>query len=570
MKIGLAIRGMLLTTTAVAAAIASSVAAAAAGDTDALLVLLTSKGVISSSEARSITSAPSAEQGDRLVAILRKKGVLADGDVKALKSRSQPVSVTATDARLAPTSVAPPPAAPVAPAPMPRKAAVFEVGGFEIAPVGYIALTGVSRNTNTGNATTTNFGAIPFDNTVVGNNTETRMSAQNTLLGLRAHGNIRGVDLTGYFEGDFNGNEPANVFVNSNSHTFRMRLAYADVKAGQFETSFGQTYSWLTPNRYGMGPDPADIFLTNNIDQSFQVGLPWARQAAAHLAWHPTQNFTIGAGVENPQQFTNNEVTFPAALNAQLQPQFDNGANPGIGNRTPDVVAKAAYDSDVWSGTRLHLEAAGMWRHFRSTSLPQGVVDSRFGWHDADGWATTVAGSLEFFKTFSLVGNAFWSDGGGRYLGALGPDVVALPTALAGGGHDITLSTVRSHGFLGGFEWRVLNPTVLSAYYGQAYFDNNYALDTTSTQSVKPFIGFGFPSAPPFIAGSATTNNKEIEQWTLDLKHTFWADPQYGAISGLAQYSYLRRTPWFVAAGAPPEAHTHLFFTELRYQLPGN
>ncbi|OAF18240.1 hypothetical protein [Bradyrhizobium neotropicale] len=567
MRLGLGIRKALLTTTAVAAFAACGDTSVMAGDTEALLSLLASKGVISSSEARAVTSAPPAEQGDRLVAILRKKGVLADGDMQALKSKSRPASVATTDARPAPASVVVPPAtAPVGPAPMPRKAASIEVGGFEIAPVGYLALTGVSRNTNAGTATTTNFGAIPFNNTIQGNNTETRLSAQNSVLGLRAHGNIRGVDLTGYFEGDFNGNDPANVYVNSNSHTFRMRLAYADVKAGQFETTFGQTYSWLTPNRYGMGPDPSDIFLTNNIDQNYQVGLPWARQAAAHFAWHATPNFTIGAGVENPQQFTNNEVVFPTAFNAQLQNQFDNGANPGTPNRIPDVVAKAAYDSDVWSGTRLHLEAAGMWRHFRVNNLVQGAPD--FGWHDANGWATTVAGNLEFFNTFTLVGNAFWSAGGGRYLGALGPDVVALPTGPAGM-HDIALSTVRSHGFLGGFEWRVLNPTVLSAYYGQAYFDRNYAVDTTSMAPVQPYIGFGFPGSLT-IPGSANSNNKQIEQWTLDLKHTFWADPQYGAITGLAQYSYLRREAWFVANGAPPEAHTHLFFTELRYQLPGN
>ena len=564
MRIGLGIRKVLLTTTAVAALAACSAASATAGDTEALLSLLASKGVISSSEARAITSSSPAEQSDRLVAILRKKGVLADGDVQSLKSKSRPVSVATSDARPVAAAVVPPPvAAPAGPAPMPRKAATIEVGGFEIAPVGYLALTGASRNTNTGTATTTSFGAIPFNNTIGGNMTETRLSAQNSVLGLRAHGNIRGVDLTGYFEGDFNGNDPANVYVNSNSHTFRMRLGYADVRAGQFETTFGQTYSWLTPNRYGMGPDPSDIFLTNNIDQSFQVGLPWARQAAAHFAWHATPNFTIGAGVENPQQYVGaGEVVYPFAFNAQLGPQFDTGAIPGTPNRMPDVVAKAAYDSDVWSGTRLHVEAAGMWRHFRATNLPTGMAfGTTFGWHDTNGWATTVAANLEFFRTFTLVGNAFWSDGGGRYLGALGPDVVPTVTG-SGGAYDVALSTVRSHGYLAGFEWRVLQPTILAAYYGQAFFDSNYFLDPTNPVPGR-YAGFGFPNSP-------NAANKQIEQWTLDLKHTFWADPQYGAITGLAQYSYLRREPWFVAAGAPPEAHTHMFFTELRYQLPGN
>jgi hypothetical protein len=368
------------------------------------------------------------------------------------------------------------------------------------------------------------------------------------------------MDLTGYFEGDFNGNGPTNEFVNSNSHTFRMRLAYADVNTGQFETTFGQTYSWLTPNRFGLGPDPSDIFLTNNIDQNFQVGLPWARQAAAHVAWHPTQQFSIGAGVENPDQFTNGEVTFPFAFNAQLGPQFDAANNPGVGNRFPDVVAKTAFDGDLGSATRLHLEAAGMSRHFRVDNLPQG--QPTFAWHDANGWAATVAANVEFFRTFTLVGSAFWSDGGGRYLDALGPDVVALPAGMPGK-YDIALSPVQSHGYLGGFEWRVLPTSILSAYYGQAFFQKNYALDVTSPAVTQPYVGFGAPY-------SANTNNKQIQEWSLDIKHTFWADPRFGAVLGLAQYSYLQREAWFVAAGAPPEAHTHLFFTELRYQLPGN
>jgi hypothetical protein len=132
----------------------------------------------------------------------------------------------------------------------------------------------------------------------------------------------------------------------------------------------------------------------------------------------------------------------------------------------------------------------------------------------------------------------------------------------APGAYDVALSTVRSHGYLAGFEWRGLQPTVLSAYYGQAFFDNNYFLDPTNPVPNR-YAGFGGPNSP-------NSANKQIEQWTVDLKHTFWADPQYGAISGLAQYSYLRREPWFVATGAPGEAHAHLFFSELRYQLPGN
>jgi hypothetical protein len=567
MRIDLKLRSVLFATTAAAALVVNCAAAAFAGDTEALVTLLASKGVISSSEARTIASAPAGAQEDRLVALLRKKGVLAEGDVKKLQSRPRPVNVASTDPNYVP---APPPPAPMAsaaaPGPVYHKAAVT-FGGIEFSPVGYIAFTSVTRSTNTGNATATNFGAIPFDNQVQGTIGETRLTAQNTRLGLRAHGAAMGLDLTGYFEGDFNGNDPANVFVNSNSHTFRMRLAYADVNSERFEASFGQMYSWITPNRHGIGPDPRDVFLTNNVDINLQVGLPWARQAGVHLVWHATPGLSFGVGAENPQQFTNGEVIIPFAFNAQLGGQFDSGAVPGVPNQFPDVVAKGAYDGDVAPRARLHLEAAGMWRHFEATVMPT-VTGSQFTLHDENGWVATAAANLELFKTVTLLGNAFWSSGGGRYLNALGPDVVVLPTSVPAsipGSFSAELSAVRSHGFLGGFEWLVHPTTVLSGYYGQASFENNFAADFTNPQFPNffggPFAGFGGPN-------SANNNNKRIEEWTADLKHTFWANPRYGSLVGLAQYSYVRREPWFVAAGAPTEAHAHMVFTEARYVFP--
>src|SRR5437764_1485309 len=291
------IRRTLFASTAMAfLTAAGAVPALAQSSTESLVTILASKGILSTSEANAISSAPAGAQEDRLVALLRKKGVLADGDVKTLRSKPRPAAVASGNPSSAPMASVPP-----GPGPMIRKAPI-EIGGFEITPVGYIALTSVTRSTNTGNPTATSFGAIPFDNTIQGNIGETRLTAQNTRLGLRAHGGAFGMDGTGCVEGDFNWNDHANVFVNANSHTFRLRLAYADVKAGQFETSFGQMYSWLTPNRRGIGPDPSDVFLTNNIDQSFQVGLPWARQPGARVVWPPTPPSSFGVGVENPPQ----------------------------------------------------------------------------------------------------------------------------------------------------------------------------------------------------------------------------------------------------------------------------
>jgi hypothetical protein len=36
----------------------------------------------------------------------------------------------------------------------------------------------------------------------------------------------------------------------------------------------------------------------------------------------------------------------------------------------------------------------------------------------------------------------------------------------------------------------------------------------------------------------------------------------------LTQYSYLTRSPWFVAPGAPKNAHASMVYVDFRYLLP--
>jgi hypothetical protein len=550
------IRRTLVAGTALAAiAAAGAVPARAGSETEALLAVLAKKGLISSSEARSISAAPASGQQGRLVSLLRKKGLLEDEDLKSLRPEARPPEVASPNASTA-MAAAPPRAADS----MFRKAAVT-VGGFEITPVGYIALTTATRSTNTGNNLSTSFGAIPFENTISGNLGETRISAQATRLGLRAHSAVNSwLDIVGYVEGDFLGNDATNVFVSTNSHTLRLRLAYADVNAGQFEFTSGQTWGWLTPNRKGLGPDPKTVFTTLNIDSGIQVGLPYTRAAASRVAWHPTKEIALGVGVENPEQFVGaGEVVFPSAFNAQLGTEFDAANNTSTPNAFPDVVGKGTYDTDVMD-RHVHFEAAGMWREFKATVLPVG--GTTFVAHETSGWIAALAGNVEVFKGFNVLGNVFWSEGGGRYLNGLGPDLVVAPIQTGPANFDVQLSDVRSHAFLFGAEWQATANTILAGYYGEVFFDNNAFVDVTSPLAVKPFIGFGGPNSP-------NSANKSIQEWTADIKHTWWSDQSLGALQSLMQYSYVQREPWFVAAGAPPEARTHMLFTEFRYLFPG-
>jgi hypothetical protein len=98
-------------------------------------------------------------------------------------------------------------------------------------------------------------------------------------------------------------------------------------------------------------------------------------------------------------------------------------------------------------------------------------------------------------------------------------------------------------------------------YGGAAYFQRNTFPDITSPLLIKPFIGFGGPNSP-------NSANRAIQEATFDWTQTFWRNPQYGAVLLVMQSSYVSRAPWFVAAGAPKNAHLFMQYVSLRYVLP--
>ncbi len=432
----------------------------------------------------------------------------------------------------------------------------FHIGGADFTPGGFMDFTSIFRSTNTGNPGGTNFFAIPFSNTVAGHLTEERFTATNSRISLKATSKFGKNDVTGYYEMDFLGNDAANVFVTSNSHTFRQRLYWLDLKRDKFEILAGQSWSWLTPNRVGLSPNPSDIFYGLNEDFNYQVGLTWTRAPQVRFVYHPNENWTMGVALENSEQFGGQgEVTFPVGngFNAQLGGQIDEANISSTPNLHPDIIPKIAYDTTM-AGKHFHVEAAGLLSGIKTTNL----VAGSFVKHTKEGEGLEAAINLELFKNFHWVTNGFWSDGGGRYIFGMGPDVVALPNAA---GTDIILSLVHSYSGIAGFEWQAHPKALFYAYYGGAYFQRNFALDTTPGAKPNSFVGFGGPN-------SANNNNRSIQEPTLGWIQTFWKNPQYGALQLYTQASYLTRAPWFVAAGAPKNAHLAMGWVALRYVLP--
>jgi hypothetical protein len=433
------------------------------------------------------------------------------------------------------------------------------VGGAVVKVGGFLDGMFVFRDTNTGGNLVTPFGTTPYNNTVQGNISETRLSAQNSQFTLSVKDQFDDNTVKAFMETDFLGNAAANLFVTSNSNTLRMRQYWVDITKGQVEFTIGQAYSLLTPNRFGLSPENGDVYGTRNLDPNKQVGLSWTRAMQFRVAVHPIEGFTLGLALENPEQYVGvGEVIFPFQYNAALGIQFDAGNNTATPNGMPDVIAKMAYDFD-----NTHVEAGAYYRSFAVDVVPPGYTYGAPFPGIPRMTADCVGGEfnvlLGLSKEFHLVATSFAGNGAGRYLGGLGPDLVMkVDNAPV---PNLSISPVFAFGGTTGFEFQVTPDTFFAGYFGFDNFERNSFLDTTSPLVNKPTIGFGGINSP-------NSANRYIRQFSVDLIQNIWKSQGHGALQWGAQYSFVDREPGFVATGAPMEAPMNMLYTDIKYILP--
>jgi len=426
--------------------------------------------------------------------------------------------------------------------------AVLELGGF-------VDFENIFRTTNTQNNIATAFGSIPFSNTPQGRVTEFRTTAQYSRFDVKFAGNFEGNQIIAYLETDFSGNDAPNVYQSVNGSTQRLRLYFADVQRGKWEFLGGQTWSWLTPNRNGIGPMPVDLAITYNEDQNLMVGVPYSRAAEFRAVCHPNENWAMGVGIEDPNQYIGTYVALPMGFSS-IGSQFDNNNNAGAANLMPDILSKVTYDKD-FSGRHFHAELTGLATGAHASVMPVG--STTFRTHSVIGGGGEIAANYELIRhKLVVLANAFWSDGGAHYLVATGPQLVVRPNLA---GNNVSLSMVHAGAGSAGLEWRATPKNAFAVYYGADYFGQNFFPDTTDAAKPGTIIGFGGP-------GSPNTNNRAIQQATFDWISTFWQNPRHGALQAYTQYSYLTRAPWYVASGTPKNAHLSMVYVGLRYVLP--
>lgn len=425
--------------------------------------------------------------------------------------------------------------APAAPPPA-TSPLTIRLGDADFLIGGFLDAAAIVRSTNVGSGLTTTFGSIPFDNTPQGNLHETRFTAQNSRLSLLVTSKVGTAAVKGYVETDFGGAAAANSLVTTNSNTLRMRLFWAQYTKGTFEFLGGQSWSLLTPNRNGLSPAPGDVFFSQNVDTGYQVGLTWARQTQFRFIAHPSKTLAAGVSLENPQQFVGAAVVLPAGFAAA---EVDANGNAAAPNPYPDVVGKVAFDPQTGK-THQHVEVAAVIRGFKTYSA---ASDSTFS---ATGRGVSVNANLEPVKGLHLIASTFFSDGGGRYLFGLAPDFIVNA--------DSSLTLVGSKSGIGGVEAQLRPNTLLFGYYGTVRIDRQTASDGSRA------IGYGIPGA--------AAANRAIDETSVGATQTFFREPRYGALQLIGQYSYVKRTPWSVPDGAPPDAHVHMVYLNIRYVLP--
>ncbi|MGP8243246.1 MAG: hypothetical protein ACLQVN_01865 [Bryobacteraceae bacterium] len=472
------------------------------------------------------------------------------GGLVASTSGTLPSTASASPAAPSPSPAYYPPAqADNSNAPSPLQ---LLIGNVSIMPVGFMDLTGVWRDKDAGSGIGTSFGSIPYNTATSAKLSEFRFSPQNSRLGFRIDGNWKGAHFIGYNEFDFLGTSGSNnLGVTNGAFVPRVRLYWVDIRKDKLEFLAGQSWSMLTPNRKGISPLPGDIFYSQVMDVNYIAGLTWTRQPGVRVVFHPTNQVAIGLALENPDQYMGgsaggSSIVLPSALTGLAGTEIDNQTNVLVTpNLHPDIIVKVAADPT----SRVHVEVAGIERTFKLWNTTTGTAFSG-DYFTKVGAGGSFNANLEVVKNLRLISNNYWSDGGGRYLFGQAPDFVVRS--------DGSISPIHAGGFNEGFEANATNSLQLWGYYGGIYIGRDVAVDANGTS----LVGYGY-------RGSANSQNRAVQEFTIGFTNTFWKDARYGALSLIGQYEWATRDPWYVALGAPKATHDNTIYMDVRYTLPG-
>ena len=421
------------------------------------------------------------------------------------------------------------------------------VGPAELRFGGYLGIVGIFRDANAGGGTATSFASIPYADTLQGNVSETRLTAQPSRLSIRADANVtegqaRFKRLSGYFEMDFNGNVPGTAGVTSTSVGLRLRHAFGEAQYRQsWFLAVGQTFTLMTPQKSQLSSWPSDVEMSQAVDTNYLAGMPWGRIPGVRVTWRPSRRFNWAFAVENPEQELGTDlVKLPACCSSDIDAQYNTGSQGlQVPNLMPDLHSRVALNG----GDRWHLDAGGVFRVFRHELQPYNAG------HDERRVAGGVSANVNFRvgAGTKLIGQFSTGSGIGRYIGGLVPDAAFTP--------DGGIEPIRTRSYVVGVEQSLRRALSLAGYFSGVESDARAFVDDGGV-----YIGFGYP-------GSPNSNNGSIREATATFGWRPFQSPDRGSVQLNTQLSWLERKPFDRGTG-PPSADMFMLQVQLRYNLP--
>jgi hypothetical protein len=493
--------------------------------------------------------------------------------------------------------------------------------GINITPGGFLASETVFRSRATSGDIPTAFTGIPYPGNALSRVTENNFSARQSRITLLGETKLGDVNVTGYYEADFNGVGTASNNRQSTSYVLRQRQLWGQV-AAQSGWSFtgGQMWTLATENRKGIVNRLEAIPLT--VDVNYNVGFTFVRQNAARFVKDFGGKLALGFAVEGPQATFGGRgfSTFTSATGALSQNFFINAIGAGGGlfnafdpvgysiNKAPDLIFKVAADPGYG-----HYELFGILSTFRdrvypcavvtpTPNPPTVVVNGPALTCPAGSTTPSAAGAFNDSRTGGGVGASFrvplfnkkldvgakavGGDGIARYASAQLPDLTFRP--------DGTQALIRTAHGLGIIEFHPSPKLDVYIYYGAEYawraaYGTYQTVSVATAGGVSTYTsannrpgGYGSPfaanatcstEAPP--TGSSTPNLnttcagdiRVIQEGTLGFWHKFYQGTKGGLRWGI-QYSYVTKSGWSGAASFQPKAVDNMVFTSFRYYLP--
>ncbi|HXC25384.1 MAG TPA: hypothetical protein VNU46_05665 [Gemmatimonadaceae bacterium] len=443
--------------------------------------------------------------------------------------------------------------------------------GVTLTPIGFFAAEGVWRQRTENADIGSSFNAIPFPNTTNGQESEFRMSARQSRLGLLAEGKLNDTKLSGYWESDFLSSGTSSNSNESNSYTFRMRQFWGQAAFNNGVTvSAGQMWSFLTTERAGVSPRAEAAPLT--IDAQYVVGFDWARQAALRITDKLGDKAWIGLSAEEPQTLVTAHNGKADYISSATGGNLLNNTTTYSYNIAPDVIGKLVFEPGFGHYELKFLGRVMTDRMYSPTGVVGGGYDSVGHTSNVLAGGVGVAGQWKFSNKVDFGISGLWGHGIGRYGTSGLPDATVDSTGKL-------IPILAAHG-LASLEFHA-SPKLDLYLYGGAEYEGR----TAGTLSTTTGIGYGSPlfsnagcniETPPSGAnaigstGSCTADTRAVYQGAVGTWYRFYKGPA-GAMQWGLQYSYTGREAWVGVGGGPngyPKATDGMVFTSIRYYIP--